>query len=259
MKLIFATVTISCALPILNPTGFAQASGGAGGAGAGAASAASSGAIITGGRSAAIGAGAPVGAPVATPTSPTGSLAGTPGVAAAPSVNAPINSTAVPGTVTPIGPINPGGITATPPQTVGRTFDRSTIGGGPLDSTIDPNANQPTFRFPPASTPAQDVVTNSFGSAGTGTFPGSPVAVGNTVGTNFGGRVTSVPPEPVAVNLPPGARVVTNGFGVSEAIVPGPTIVATNAAGRGPTFESATTRSAPVPQRSAPPRNTPIR
>lgn len=256
MKLIIATVTISFAWPFLNTSAYAQASGG-GGAGAGAAGGGASGAVITGGRSAAIG--APVGAPVAAPTSSLGIPAGAPGVTTTPGVNAPISSTAVPGTVTPIGPINPGGITATPPQTVGRTFDRATISGGPLDSRIDPNANQPTFRFPPASTPAQDVVTNTPGAGVTGAFPGSPVSVGNTVGTNFGRRLTSVPPEPVAVNLPPGARVVTNAFGVSEAIVPGPAIVPTDAAGRGPTFESATTRSAPAPQRSAPPRNTPIR
>jgi len=67
-----------------------------------------------------------------------------------------------------------------------------------------------------------------------------------------------VPREAVAVNLPPGARVVTNAFGVSEAIVPGPVIVATNSVGRGPTFESSTARSLPEGQRVAPPQNVQI-
>jgi hypothetical protein len=61
------------------------------------------------------------------------------------------------------------------------------------------------------------------------------------------------------VNLPPGARVVTNFSGVPEAVVPPPAIISTNSVGRGPAFESSSSRAVEVPQRSAPPRNPPIR
>jgi hypothetical protein len=139
---------------------------------------------------------------------------------------------------------------------VGRTFQRTTIGGGPTDAIIDPAANQPVFQFPPASTPAAPGVATNTPTLSGNTFPGGPVSVGNTVGTNFSrGTITPFPREPVAVNLPPGARIVTNAFGVSEAVVPGPVIVPTNSVGRGPTFESASDRTREVPQRSLPPRN----
>lgn len=234
MNVIVATLTISCALPLLTSPTFAQASAGGGATG------------VSGGAAGAGGA-----------VSPSGNLAGSANARVGTALSTPAGASTAPSTVTPIGPINPGGISATPPGTVGRTFDRTTIGGAPIDTVTDPVGPQPVFRFPPGSAPGQDVVTNTPGlGAASTTFPGAPVGVGNTVGTNFArGLTNAVPREPVAINLPPGARVVTNVFGVSEAIVPPPVIIPTNAVGRGPTFESASDRAREVPQRTLPPRN----
>ncbi|MGZ8901465.1 MAG: hypothetical protein ACXW3Z_15345 [Limisphaerales bacterium] len=185
-----------------------------------------------------------------------------------------------PGTSTPVGTINPGGITAAPLQNVGRTFDRATIGGGPTETIIDPAATQPTFRFPPASTLPQGVVTNSgvggqfdSGLPASKSVAGNPVGVGNApvsagntvVGGNFGS--VRVPSEPVVINLPPGTRIRTNAFGVAELGTPTvgvavPTIIPTNSVGRGPTFDSSRARSLegtrePI-RPTAPPRSAPI-
>jgi hypothetical protein len=248
MKVLLATVSISCALPLLPLSSHAQGAGGPGAGAAGGSVGGSAGAVggtAVGGTSIESSSGA---------VSPSGNLAGSANSRVGTSLSTPAGVTPGASTVTPNGPINPGGISATPPGAVGRTFDRQTIGGAPAQTVVDPNRNQPVFRFPPSSTPAQDLVTNTPTLSGN-TFPGGPVGVGNTVGTNFPARTTAPVREPVAVNLPPGARVVTNGFGVSEAIVPGPVIVPTNSVGRGPTFESASERTREVPQRSLPPRN----
>ena len=175
--------------------------------------------------------------------------------AAAPSTGAGASAAVgTPGTGTPIGTVNPGGITATPPQVAGRTFERSTISGGPTDTIIDPAAPQPTFRFPPSSTLSQPIVTNF----GVGQFPpgfppsasvagNAPVTVGNTVGTNMSGVFPIRPVEPVAINLPPGARITTNAFGVPEIGLPPVSVpIVTNAVGSSPGVQSSTVRVAPV-------------
>ena len=260
MKVIIATVTISSALVALQFTpAFAQARGG--GAAAGASGAAAAG----GSGTAAVSAG---GAAKATAGSPTGNLAGRPGVPSAlqgPALNAPAGAAiATPGTATPAGRITPGS-TAVPPAATGRTFDRATIGGGPTETIVDPNSRQPVFRFPPASTLPQPVLPNlGVGAAGeqlgsglpdSRTFPpGLPVGVANTVGTNFGRVFTNTARQPVVVDLPPGAVLTTNRFGVTEALVP-PPVVVPNSVGRGPTFESSSARRLEAPQRTAPPRN----
>lgn len=261
MKVIIATVTISSALAALEFTpAFSQARGGGAAAGA-------SGAATSAGAAGVSGAGT-ARAAGATGGSPTGNLAGRPGVPSAlpgSTLNAPAGGAiATPGTATPIGPIS-SGVSAAPPAAVGRTFDRATIGGGPTDTIIDPASRQPVFRFPPASTLPQAVVTNTGGGApfdsglpDARTFPpGNPVGVGNTVGTNFGTIFTNAARQPIAVDLPPGAILITNRFGVTEAVVPPPVVVPVvpNSVGRGPTFESSSARTRQVPQRSAPPRN----
>lgn len=275
MKAILATMTI-CALPALSLAAYAQARGG-GGSAAGAGSVGSvgrpvgvpGGTVSVPGGTVGVPGGTVSAASGSTVVSPTGNLAGRPGIQPGTALSAPAGGpVTTPSTITPIGPLNPGGLSGLPPQTVGRTFDRSTIGGAPLDTITDPAGPQPVFGFPPASSLPQSVVTNTVvgGTLGLGlpdfrTFPpGVPVGVGNTVGRSFDVvNPAAVPREPVAVNLPPGARVVTNTFGVAEAIVPAPSIISTNAVGRGPTFESSSARQLPVPQRTAPPRNPPIR
>jgi hypothetical protein len=163
-----------------------------------------------------------------------------------------------PGTGTPVGPINPGGITATPPQAVGRTFDRSTIGGGPADTVVNPVAAQPTFRFPPESTLRQPIVTNlSVNRFDSGLPPVSaagnaPVTAGNTVGSGSSIISTGIRPvEPVAINLPPGARITTNAVGAQEIGFPpvNVPITATNSVGSSPGVQSSTVRVAPVAPR----------
>src|SRR6187200_280078 len=115
--------------------------------------------------------------------SPTGSLAGqrpaAPGGLTAPATTAPVGT---PGTAVPVGPINPGGITAQPPQTAGRTFDRSTIAGPPSDAIVNPAGNQPTFRFPAASSLPEPTLPNT--GTGAGGFP----------------EAAAFPPGPVGVN-----------------------------------------------------------
>ena len=250
MKVLLTAVSISLALPVFTPA-FAQAArGGAGAGAAGSATARSAGASTV---------------------SPTGNLSGRAGFAAGPALSAPAGGNiATPGTATPVGPNS--GISATPPAVNGRTFDRATIGGGPTDTIVDPNARQPVFRFPPASTLPQGAVTNTgVGNPGfpdATTFPpGNPVRVGNTVGANFGAVLTNTAPrEAVAVDLPPGARLTTNRFGVTiagvptapEAVVAPPVVVPTNSVGNFRGIQTGTDRIvAPrqVPQRSAPPRN----
>jgi hypothetical protein len=278
MKVILATVTISLALPglDLSTTTFAQGSGAAGGARGGATVGGSVGtargsSIATGAIGSPTGRIAPVGVTAGQSVVQPGASVATPGA----------GQIATPGTATPIGPINPGGISATPPQTVGRTFERATIGGGPTDTIIDPAATQPTFRFPPASTLRQPFFTNggvggpfdsglpaSSSVAGNPVSVGNvPVTVGNTVGGNFSSVPVRVPPEPVAINLPPGTRITTNAFGAAVLGTPPvqavtPTIIPTNSVGRGPTFESSTARSSGVTREpirpTAPPRSAPI-
>jgi len=215
MNVVLATVTVSVALSSVQ---FSPAFGQARGGGAGSAGAIAPSAPVRGG------------------TAPAGTSIGTPV------------------TGTPVGPVNPGGITATPPQVAGRTFERSTIGGGPTDTIVDPAAPQSTFRFPPSSTLQQPIVTN-FGVA---QFPpgfppsasvagNAPVTVGNTVGTNLSGALPVRPVEPVAINLPPGARITTNAFGVPELGFPPVSVpIVTNAVGSSPGVQSSTVRVAPV-------------
>lgn len=262
MKRILATVTISLALPglDLSTTTFAQASGGAAGGAAGGSAGATRGASTASG----------------TIAGPTGRVA--PGGVTA-------GQTAIqPGASLTTQPsiINPGGISATPPQTVGRTFERTTtIGGTPADTIIDPVAPQPTF--PSASTLPQPILPNS--GVGTisanGSVAGNPVSVGNApvtvgntpvrvgniVGANVGTAAVRVPPETVAINLPPGARITTNAFGAAVVGTPPvgavtPTIVPTNSVGRGPVFDSSTARSSGATREpirpNAVPRNAPI-
>ena len=218
MKAIYA-FAISMVLPA---TLIAQSAG----AGAGAAGASGS---------AAVGAARSAGVAGSGAVSPTGVLSGQ--AAAGGTVTTPSGTPiATPGTATPVGPINPGGITATPPQTAGRTFDRPIIGGGPLNTAVDPAGPQPTFRFPPASAiPGPAVtLTNSSGLPDFRSFPpGRPVGVGNVVGTNMGSVLTGVRSgEPVAVDLPPGAVISTNVVGVPEVVVPPPSLINTNVGGR---------------------------
>jgi hypothetical protein len=81
------------------------------------------------------------------------------------------------------------------------------------------------------------------------------VGVNNTVGANFGGVFdNSVAREPVAINLPPGARIVTNVVGVPEVVVPPPAIVGTNI-GRAPSVQRGTNRM--VIPRTVPPQEVP--
>ena len=264
MKVFIATVSVSLALPGLAVSNLnAQAAAGGG--------AAAGGASVRGSATASGATAAPTGR-----TAPSGVLAGqaaTPGTTLSSPASGQLvtgGQTIAPGT--PQGTLNPGQISAAPPNIVGRTFDRIPIVGAPTDTVIDPSRTQPTFRFPPQSTLPQSVVTNTgvggqfdSGLPDAAVFPpGNPVRVGNTVGTNFG-RVFAVSPDPVAVELPPGARIVTNAFGVPEVgvapvVVPAPAIVPADT-GRGPTFESSSSRSSTqpqVPQRSATPRNAPI-
>ena len=236
MKAILGTLAVSVALPIALSA--QVASGGAAAGSAGAAGVSPS-AGVAGSRA----------------VSPSASLAGqTPtlsGTATTPS-GTPIGT---PGTAVPVGPINPGGISGQLPQTVGRTFDRSTIGGGPTDTIVNPAGNQPTFRFPPSSTLTIPAATNTIGGLPPSTFPGAPVGVNNTVGTNFGTLApSSVPREPVAINLPPGARVLTNVVGVPEVVVPPPSIVGTNI-GAAPGVQRGTNRV--VIPRTVPPQEVP--
>ena len=286
MKLFLATVTISLALPglELSRTAFAQAAGGAGGgAGGGRGGAAVGGAIGTArGASTASGSIAGPTGRVAPAGVPAGQTAIQPGASVSP---ANAGQIATPGTATPLGTLNPGGISATPPANVGRTFDRTQIGGAPTDTIIDPAVTQPTFRFPPASTLGEPVVPGgvvgdvnsslptsiagnpvSAGNAAV-TVGNAPVTVGNTVGAGVGSVPVRVPAEPVAINLPPGARIVTTPSGVAEIGTPTvgvvvPTIVPTNSAGRGPTFDSSTARSSGAARQpirpTAPPRSAPI-
>ena len=236
MKAILGTLAVSIALPI---TLSAQVASGSAAAGS------SVGAAANAGGAGVAGTGA---------ISPTGSLAGqtpaTPATVTTPS--RPLIGT--PGTAVPVGPLNPGGITGRPPEAAGRTFDRSTIGGGPTDPIVNPAGPQPTFRFPPASTLTVPTLTNTAaGGFPRSTFPSGPVGVNNTVGTNFGG-VTAVPREPVAINLPPGARIVTNVVGVREVVVPPPSVVGTNI-GSAPGVQRGTNRM--VIPRTVPPQEVP--
>jgi hypothetical protein len=243
MKAILGTLAISVLFPMS-----LSAQVGSGGGAAGSAAGSSVGAV-SGARSAGV---AGTGA-----ISPTGALAGqTP--AGAGTVATPAGTpVGTPGTAAPIGPINPGGISARPPAVSGRTFDRSTIGGGPTDAIVDPTGVQPTFRFPPASTLPTPVVTNTVTGADgfpAPTFPSGPVGVNNTVGTNFGAVLSgTVPREPVAINLPPGTRVVTNAFGVSEVVAPPPVAVGTNV-GAPAIVEIGTNRAVVVPRVIMPPQ-----
>ncbi|HEX7858692.1 MAG TPA: hypothetical protein VF773_00030 [Verrucomicrobiae bacterium] len=255
MNVIITTVACSCALAGFDST-FAQARGG--------------GAVSAGpgvGASAGVGSSAVSGS-----TAPSGNLAR--GAQASgtitPSGTLGNVGTGVTGSSTPVGPLNPGGITGIPPQTAGRTFDRSIIGGAPTDTVVDPANPQAPFRFPPTSRTLQPYATQNdlvepTATPDTGAF--APVTVGNTVGTNFGGALTTRTPEPVAINLPPGARIATNIAGVPEIVVPAPgvvtasgsvatngvvpppSLIATNAVGRGPTFESSAGRSVTPGQR----------
>lgn len=203
------------------------------------------GGTAAGGSSAAAGARS-AGVAASGAVSPTGSLAGqrptAPGVVA-PATTAPVGA---PGTTVPVGPVNP----APPPQTVGRTFDRSTIAGPPSDTSVNPAATQPTLGFPPANTLPQPTLPNTGTGAGgfpaPGAFPPGPVGVNNTVG--------AAAREPVTVNLPPGARISTNVVGVPEVVVPPPAIVGTNV-GRPPGSLTGTNRSVVVP--AVPPPQTP--
>jgi len=241
MKVVLATVSVSMALSAVHfSPALAQARGGV---------ASSSGASASGGAGsaaagrAAIAPAAPVSSSAATVGAPGGTVTGT--------------AVGTPGTGTPVGPVNPGGITATPPQVAGRTFERTTIGGAPTDAIVDPAAPQPTFRFPPSSTLQEPIRTNF----GIGQFPpvtlggNAPVTVGNTVvGANSQGGANIRPVEPVAINLPPGARMTTNSSGVREIGFPPVTVpVTTNAVGSSPGVQSSTVRVAPVtPQPNAP-------
>jgi hypothetical protein len=271
MKVILAIVSISLALPGLAVSNsFAQAAAGGGGGAAGGAGA--GGAGIRGSATASGATAAPTGR-----IAPTGVLAGqaaTPGTAAlsSPAAGQLVTGgqTIAPGTSQ--GTLNPGQLSATPPNINGRTFDRVPIVGAPTDTVIDPSRAQPTFQFPPESTLPQSVVTNTgvggqfdSGLPDAAIFPpGEPVRVGNTVGANFGSTL-GVAPEPVVVDLPPGARITTNAFGVPEVgvapVVVAPPAIVPADTGRGPTFESSSSRSSTqpqVPRQSAPPRNAPI-
>lgn len=281
MKFIISAVAVSCVVGALSYSAHAQARGGGGGG----ASVGSGAGVGTSGGIGSARASAGVGSSAASGVS--GNLATgsqTPGTALATPAGGTITQqgtlgNVAPGsiTTTPVGPLNPGGISGIPLQTVGRTFDRSIIGGAPINTAVDP-ANPQPFRFPPASETLQpfstqnDLVNPNTGIPNPAAF--APVTVGNTVGTNFGRTLTTRTPEPVAVNLPPGARVVTNISGVPEIVVPAPGVVtaagsfATNGVvppaqiipsqnvGRGPTFESANARAVEPGQRIAPPRRT---
>jgi hypothetical protein len=266
MKLFIATLSVSMVLPGIALSNYGQAAAGGG--------AAAGGAGIRGSATASGATAAPTGrvAPAGVPTAQAATAGST--------FNSPASggqlvtggqTIAPPATATPAGTLNPGQISASPPHIIGRTFDRVPLVGAPTDTVIDPAGPQPTFRFPPPSTLPQAVVTNTgiggqfdSGLPEAALFPrGNPVGVGNTVGTNFGGT-RAVSPEPVVVNLPPGARITTNAFGAAEIGVPPvgvvtPTVVPANT-GRGPTFDSSSSRSStqPIIQPNAPPRNAPI-
>lgn len=291
MKLFLATVTISLALPglELSRTTFAQAAAGAGGAAGGAGVGAAAGGRGGGAIGAARGASTASGS-IAGPTgrvAPAGVPAAQSAIQPGASISTPNSGqVATPATGTPVGTLNPGGITASPPQTAGRTFDRSTIGGAPTQTIIDPNTTQPTFRFPPATTLPQPVVPGGVAGDVNSSLPTSvagnpvsvgnapiavgnaPVTVGNTVGAaNVGTLPVRVPTEPVAIDLPPGARITRDAFGVAEIGTPTvgvavPTIVPTNSVGRGPTFDSSAARSSSATREpirpTAPPRSAPI-
>ena len=266
MKLFIATLSVSMVLPGIALSNYGQAAAGGG--------AAAGGAGIRGSATASGATAAPTGrvAPAGVPTAQAATAGSTFNSPAAGGQLVTGGQTIAPGTATPAGTLNPGQISASPPHIVGRTFDRVPLVGAPTDTVIDPAAPQPTFRFPPPSTLPQSVVTNTgiggqfdSGLPEAALFPrGNPVGVGNTVGTNFGG-IRAVAPEPVVINLPPGARITTNSFGVAEvgtapAPVVTPTIVPVpENTGRGPTFDSSSSRSSTQPiQPSAPPRNAPI-
>jgi hypothetical protein len=234
MKVVFATVAFSLAASVVQfSPAFGQARGGGGAAG---------GAGSAGGGRAAITPSAPVNAgPVSA-----GGITG-------PQSAGPAGTTiGTPATGAPYGPINPGGITATPSQVAGRTFERTTIGGAPLETVVDPAGPQPTFRFPPASELQQPIRTN-FGLA---QFPegfppvaavgNAPVSAGNTAGGNFPGANIR-PVEPVAINLPPGARITTNFAGVPQIGFPRVNVpLTTNAVGSSPRVQSSTERVGPI-------------
>jgi hypothetical protein len=248
MKVILGTLAVSMALPIALSA--QVASGGAAASAAGAGAGGSVGARSTGVAG-------------ASAVSPTGALAGqtptAPGASATATATTPSGTPiATPGSAAPVGPINPGGISAQPPQTAGRTFGRPIIGGGPTDTIVDPAGVQPVFRFPPSSTLPTSILTNTATGAGgaASTFPPGPVGVNNTVGTNFGRVLTNrAAREPVAINLPPGTRIVTNPNGVPEVVAPPPALVPTNV-GRSPTLERGVDRGVVVP-RVVPPQEVP--
>ena len=274
MKFLIATVSVSLVLPCIPLSNYGQAAGGGSAAGGGVASRGAGGvtsrgsAVIRGSATASGATAAPTGR-IAPAGVPQASIAGR-------TLSSPATGQLVTGghTIAPsaaAGPVNPGQITAVPPYVVGRTFDRVPIVGAPTDTVIDPAAPQPTFRFPPASTLPQSVVENTgiggqfdSGLPEAATFPrGNPVGVGNTVGIDFG-NVQAVAPEPVVINLPPGARIVRNASGVAEVGVAPvaavtPTIVPNTGTGLGPTFESSSSRSSTQPVQPSPaPRNAPI-
>jgi hypothetical protein len=268
MRGIIATVTISLALPLLDHVTFAQAIS-RGSAARGTAAIGTTGrATVTSGRT-------------------------TQTVAPGPALSIPAGSGVVPGSTTTVGPVNAGGITATPPGTVGRTFERGTITDltAPGTTSLTPSVNESTFGFAPAGTQGGTATTSGLlDSRGpqTTTFPsgdlsqGVTATAGNTV--NFG---SIVPAEPVSITLPLGARLIRNSEGVSEAVVPAPVpvltpttpvitaatpvivptpiisptipVLAPNSVGRSPAFQSASQSAPPVPQPSTPPRSTPIR
>lgn len=242
MKAIIATITLSLSLPIAAQVSGGGAAGAGAGGGAGASGAGVGSAGGTGVRGGVVGiGGAPVGPSGAagpiTGTSPTGALAGQqpgPNTSAVNPAGNPIGNPSLSG---PRGTFGPGGSLAIPSQSSGQTFDRPFTGAAPAGTFPPPTtpAGTPTSTFDPVTglPNARGGGSAGIGFPPAGTFPGAPVGVANSVGTNFGGLTpTSVPREPVAVNLPPGARVVPNPVtGVPEAIVPAPDIVATNAGG----------------------------
>lgn len=123
-----------------------------------------------------------------------------------------------------------------PSAAAGRTFSRPVLGAPPTTRGLDPAGNVMTPGFPPPGGTISPIVTNTGigGFAGdtftppeARTFPnGAPPFAGNTVGTNFVAPGTNFPPRrALSVNLPPGAAVQTNGFGVPEAVVPPPALI----------------------------------
>lgn len=208
MKAFIATVSLTLALPVAVSAQPAAGTAGGGSIAPGSAGRAGVGAVNSPG----------VGQP----------LTGTRNPAQTP-VTVPGRPVTVPGAPVQVEPLNPGGLRGLPPATAGRTFGRPVIPGttgGPMTNTILPQPAPP------------NTLTNGLTGSTVDRFPeplgfppGSPVQVGNTVGTNFGRLTSPVPREPVAVNLPPGARVVTNLTGVPEVVVPAPGIVGTSVGG----------------------------